>query len=300
MSVSQTAKSLFFETGKDNETVVSFRTFMLQYSPLGWIILYRLINDRDLKILITSKGNTTGTGKTTLGIYLAREIRRWVNDLYNRNGDWKAEKYSFMSEHEYIRKYLASETGDILLTDELEAMVDNRRSMGHGNVKFTQLWMEMRFLNVITIGTAPGLHTLDKRVPQNADIWINVIKPGKAYVYFLSTNDFDGTPIYNRLKVNNFKMTLHWLPPNNDEDYNVLKEMKKEHSKRFVDWDGEITQSDVKESKKEVMDSIILNILEANKEMELGLTQEDIANDILKGMRSQQYISKVKREAKKS
>lgn len=298
MSVSKTAKSLFFETDSDNDNVLSMRTFMLQYSPLGWLILYRLVNDRDMKILITSKGNTTGTGKTTLGIYLAREIRRWVNDLFNRDGEWNAEEYSFMNENEYVRKYLNSETGDILLTDELEKMVDNRRSMGHGNVKFTQLWMEMRFLNCITIGTAPGLHTLDKRIPQNADIWINVIAPGKAYVYFLSTDDFEGTPIYKRLKMNGFRQTLLWLPPGDDEDYETLKEMKKEDSKRFLNWGGEVTEKDVKESKKEVMDQLILNVMEANEEMDLGLTQEQIADEILNGMRSQQYISKVKRENK--
>ena len=299
MSVSKTAESIFFETGKDGEKILNLRTFLLQYSPFGWIIIHRLINDRDLKILITSKGNTTGTGKTTLGIYLAREIRRWVNDLYNREGEWTAEQYAFMNEHEYIRKYLNSETGDVLLTDELEAMVDNRRSMGHGNVKFTQLWMEMRFLNCITIGTAPGLHTLDKRVPQNADIWINVIAPGKAYIYFLSTDDFDGSPIYKRLKMNGFRQTLLWLPPGEDRDYNIMKEMKKEHSKRFIDWDGEVSKQDVKKGKKEVIDSLILNVMQANEEMELGLTQEEIADKVLGGMRSQQYISKVKRENKK-
>ena len=295
MSTSANNKSIYFETGK-GDRLLTLRTFLLQYSPLGWIILHRLINDRDLKILITSKGNTTGTGKTTLEIYLAREIRRWVNDLFNREGDWKAEEYAFMNEQEYIQKYLFSETGDILVTDELEAMVDKRRSMSHGNVQFTQLWMELRFLNVITIGSAPGLHTLDMRVPQNADIWINVIKPGMAYVYFLSTDDFTGSPIYTRLKMNDFRMKLLWLPPGDDPDYNVLKEMKREHSKRFIDWQGNITESDLKETKKEVIDSVILNIIQANEEMELGLTQEDIAKKILGEMRSQQYISKVKRE----
>lgn len=298
MAVSKTADSIFFETGRDNEKVLALRTFLLQHSPLGWLIIHRLVNDRDLKILITSKGNTTGTGKTTLGIYLAREIRRWVNDLFNREGEWTAEEYAFMNEHEYIRKYLNSETGDILLTDELEKMVDNRRSMGHGNVKFTQLWMEMRFLNCITIGTAPGLHTLDKRIPQNADIWINVIEPGKAYIYFLSTNDFDGSPIYKRLKVKDFRQTLLWLPPKDDPDYATLKEMKKEDSKRFLNWGGEVSEKDVKEGKKEVIDTVIMNILNANDEMDLGLTQEQVANEVLDGIRSQQYISKVKRENK--
>lgn len=296
MSISQTAKSLFVETGEDNEKVLSLRTFQLMYSPLGWLILHRLINDRDLKILITSKGNTTGTGKTTLGIYLAREIRRWSNDLFNREGEWSAEDYAFMNEREYVKKYLNSETGDVLLTDELESMVDNRRSMGHGNVKFTQLWMEMRFLNVVTIGTAPGLHTLDKRVPQNADIWINVIEPGRAYIYFLTTDDFEGTPIYKRLKMNEFRQVLLWTPPGDDPDYELMKEMKKEHSKRFLDWGGDVTEQDVKDTKKEVIDSLIMNIIEANEEMDLGLTQEDIAEQVLDGMRSQQYVSKVKRE----
>lgn len=295
MSVSQTAKSLYFEEGRDNE-LRALRTFLLQYSPFGWLILHRLLHDRDMKILITSKGNTTGTGKTTLGIYLAREIRRWVNDLYGRSGLWGADKYAFMNEREYIHKYLSSETGDILLTDELESMVDNRRSMGHGNVKFTQLWMEMRFLNVVTIGTAPGLHTLDKRVPQNADIWINVIAPGKAYIYFLSTNDFDGSPIYKRLKLNGFKQAILWTPPNGDTDYELMKEMKKEHSKRFINWGGGVSEKDVKDGKKEVIDSVILSVMQANEEMDLGLTQEEIANEILNGMRSQQYISKVKRD----
>lgn len=297
MSKAQNTDGVFIETGK-NDKLLAIRTFLLQHSPLGWIIIHRLVNDRDLKMLITSKGNTTGTGKTTLGIMLAREFRRWTNDLFNRSGKWKAKDYAFMNEQEYINKYLGSETGDILITDELETMVDKRRSMSHGNVQFTQLWQEMRFLNVITIGTAPGLHNLDKRIFENTDIWINVISPGKAYVYFLSVDDFEGTPIYRRLQVNNFRMSLYWLPQD-DKDYNYMKNLKAENAKRYKNWGGKITEKDVKETEKEVIDTIILNVIEENEKRDLGLTQEDIAENVLDGMRSQQYISKVKRENKK-
>lgn len=297
MSIKQNAKSIYLEEGKrENLNVV--RTFDLQYSPLGWLVLHRLKHDRDLKILVTSKGNTTGTGKTTLAIYLAREFRRWANDLFNRNGEWTAKEYAFMNESEYTKKYLNSENGDILLTDELESMVDNRRSMGHENVRFTQLWMEMRFKNVITIGTAPGLHTLDKRVPQNADIWINVIAPGRAYVYFLTTDDFEGHPIYKRFKLNNFKQSLIWAPPESDEDYQYLNELKETHAERFLNW-FEDSDNGGKDDTKEVLETAIYQIIELNEKFDMGLTQEQIANEILDGKRSQQYVSKVKREMAK-
>lgn len=292
MSVSNPENPLI-ERGK-NDKLRAIRIPELQYTPLGLIILHRLIHDRDLKILITSRGNTTGTGKTTLAIILARIITLWANDLFDRQTEWTAEEYSFIDVWEYLEKYQHSKEGDVLISDEIEFMADKRRSMGNQNVFFSQAWQMLRYRNVITIGTAPGLHTVDKRVPQNTDIWINVTEQGRANVYYLTVQDFDETRIFKRLRQYGFKQTLLWLPlPDTDSDYQYLKNLKREQGVPGMNPENRIDQSDLKQAKSDTKRDIAVKLLKVKQNGTIQLSQADIGDIV--GY-SQQNIAKIKRE----
>lgn len=293
MSVSQTADNPLIVTGKEDR-LLAYRYPDLQYSPLGLFVINRLVKNRDVKGVITSKGNTTGTGKTWLTIQLARTFAQWGAYLFNRTYDWHAEKYAFMNVWDYIDMYSEARSGDVLITDELQTMVDKRRSLTHENVDFSHEWMRNRWKNVITLATAPSLHNLDKRIKENSDIWINITTQGHANVYFLTMHDFTELWIPKRFKRNGFRQSFLFLPPpENDPDYRYLHGLKKEASDRDR---NEITKDDLNQTKKDILDDIICNTLSFMENGGELQTQKDISDKILGGIRSQQYVSQIKRE----
>lgn len=294
MSLSQfVTNDEMVSTGKDNQ-VTAFKMTDFQYTAMGKLILHRLLHDRDVKIVITSSGTTTGTGKTTLAIIIARQIHRLVKDLFDKNYEWDAKKQSFIDVWEYLEAYEKAQKGDILITDELEYLADRRRSMTHGNVYFSQAWAMLRYKNVITIGTAPGLSPLDKRIAENSDIWINVITQGRANSYYLRIDDFEYLLRRKRFKVQGFKESLLWGPlPENDPDYKYLKNTKRDIGVPGLDNETEeaLTETDIEEAERDIKRNVAINLLE--KQDELGLTQAEIGDIV--GY-SQQNIYKIKRE----
>lgn len=296
--MSKIAKEMSVDSGKNliktgkNEKINRIYIPKLQYTPLGLIILFRLINDRDLKILITSSGKTTGTGKTTLALILAKWIKKASNELFGYNENWEADEYAFMDVWEYLQKYKTSKRGDILISDELEIMADRRRFMSDQNLKFSQAWSMLRYKNVVTIGTAPGLMDLEKRIPETADIWINVIYQGRANVYYLTVDDFEWTPIFKRLKMYGFKQSILWNPIEKDKDYQYLKQEKENKGVPGIDDQGkQIDETYVKNKLSELKDETANSLIELIKEKELQdkFTQTEIAK--ISGW-SQQKISK--------
>ena len=299
MSISKSAKnkdSNVVIEGKDG-SVLAFRNRVLR-SPLGLFIINRLVKNRDVKILITSNGNTTGTGKSTLAMRFARDIFSWSKILFNRFDSWSADEYAFMDTNEYIRKYVYGQQGDVLIADELEKMADRRRSNSTGNVLFSQVWQQLRFKNIVTLGTAPGLWDLDRRILRNTDIWINVMRPGVAYVYFFTVNQH-GDYMHPRFKFGDFKLKLLWTPAENDSDYETLKDMKKDDSLSFLK--GIVTEKDVKDAEKDILETVAENILLwTYKDDRIDANQGEIADNLLNGERSQQWVSKKKKELEKS
>lgn len=280
-------------TGRDNR-VTGFKMPDFQYTAMGRLIIYRLIHDRDVKIVITSSGTTTGTGKTTFAIILARWVNMIANEIYGLDTAWKAKEFSFMDVWDYLNKYKNADPGDVLLTDELEYLADKRRSMSNQNVFFSQAWGMLRYKNVVTIGTAPGMHSLDKRIPENADIWINVITTGRANTYYLTVDDFSGEPIEQRFKINGYKETLLWIPlPESDPDYRYMKGLKDDIGVPGID-DNEreiFDESDINDAQRTIKRQIAIDLLK--RQEDLGLTQAEIGDIV--GY-SQQNIYKIKRE----
>jgi len=86
--------------------------------PLNKFRRGRQAQGRDTKIIITSRNSTTGTGKTTLAVWLALS---W--DYYG----FDASKAT-LEPTEYIDRYLETRPGEVLIMDEAEQL-DARRSL---------------------------------------------------------------------------------------------------------------------------------------------------------------------------
>jgi len=142
----------------------------------------RMGDNRDLKIIITSRDGQTGTGKTTLSLWLAMH--------FDRNG-FTGDKIT-VHPYEYKQLYNEVKPGSVLLMDEGEQL-DSRRSMSSKNVDFWNLWQTMRFRQVTSILTLPTAAVLDKRGEELADVWINVIHRGKAKCHDITIGDYTKT-----------------------------------------------------------------------------------------------------------
>jgi hypothetical protein len=152
--------------------------------PLNQMRKRRLKKNRDLKVIITSRNSTTGTGKTTLAVWLA----------LNWDNNWTAEEKGTLSVSEYLNAYPELEPGSVLIMDEAEQL-DARRSMSQDNVDFAEKWMMMRVRNVTSILTLPTASALDKRLKELADIRINVTRRGRARVYKITIDDHNTSDV---------------------------------------------------------------------------------------------------------
>lgn len=153
-------------------------------APLHQLREQRLSKNRDLKVIITSRNSTTGTGKTTLAVWLA----------LNWDENWTADEKGTLSVSEYLDTYQNLSPGSVLVMDEAEQL-DARRSMSQDNVDFAEKWMMMRVRNVTSILTLPTASALDKRLKELADVRINVHRRGRARVYKISVDDHDTSQV---------------------------------------------------------------------------------------------------------
>jgi len=152
--------------------------------PLHQMREQRLAKNRDLKVIITSRNSTTGTGKTTLAVWLA----------LNWDPSWTAAEKGTLSVSEYLNTYKQLEPGSVLVMDEAEQL-DARRSMSQENVDFAEKWMMMRVRNVTSILTLPTSSALDKRLKELADVRINVHRRGRARVYKITVDDHNTSQV---------------------------------------------------------------------------------------------------------
>lgn len=304
MTIKENAKTdndkKYLSTGKRDQ-LNAFYVPDLQYTTIGKFIIYRLMENRDVKILITGKGKTTGTGKTTLGIHLA-DFVTWVrNQLFDDSVDWTAKEYSFMDVWEYLKAYKTSEKGIPLITDELEYMADRRSHQTHENKKFSQAWSVLRYKNIVTIGTAPGLSDLEKRIPEGADIWINVVHKGKANVYYLTMHDFEMKRIFKRMRMGKYKESLLWNPIDDDENYQWLKDKKEEIGIPGIDdtKEKQIEESDLNELERNIKNQFVKDtiLMLDNKGLLDRVSQEKIGDAA--GV-SQAQVSTIQRELEDS
>lgn len=197
-------------------------------APLNQLREQRLSKNRDLKVIITSRNSTTGTGKTTLAVWLA----------LNWDNNWTAEEKGTLSVSEYLNTYQDLEPGSCLIMDEAEQL-DARRSMSQDNVDFAEKWMMMRVRNVTSILTLPTASALDKRLKELADVRINVHRRGRARVYKISVDD------HNTSQVREWRWhDLEWPDISQHPEMQALDEQKQQKIDGELEEDAHSDQSD--------------------------------------------------------
>jgi len=156
----------------------------MKLDPQSWLAIKRANRQddgRDLQTIITARNSSTGTGKTTLALWLALSWDRWGFD----------DTKTTLHPAEYKNRVIECKPGEVLIMDEAE-QIDARRSMSNVNVDLSQMLMQTRYLQVDSIFTLPTISMLDKRLIEKADVWINVIEPGLAVVHEITVEDYSG------------------------------------------------------------------------------------------------------------
>lgn len=215
--------------------------------------LERIKHGRDLKIIVTAKNSQTGVGKTTLAGWLAISWTRWLANI-----DWfcspenPTEGMATLNPGEYfeiIQKVgNGFPAGTVVLVDDAEEL-DARRSMQSLNVEFSQRWMLMRLKQAITIITLPSPSSIDSRLEELADYWINIERRGKALVHKIEVQDYGARNVLTR--------QWHWLTYPNVSEHPEMQKLSKMKQDKMDDWDeaetetGPTPEEVEKETKKE-------------------------------------------------
>jgi len=227
--------------------------------PLHQFRERRLQKNRDLKVIITSRNSTTGTGKTTLAVWLA----------LNWDPDWTAENKGALSVKQYLDTYPDLEPGSCLVMDEAEQL-DARRSMSQQNVDFAEKWMMMRVRNVTSILTLPTASALDKRLKELADVRINVHRRGKARVYKITVDD------HNTSEVREWRWhDIEWPDMSEHPEMQALDKMKEQKIEGVLE---DATEEEDSLSPKEIKRQ--QKIKTAQRMRDNGNTIADIADNV--------------------
>lgn len=239
-------------------------------SVLAALIHYRYKENRDLKILVTSKGSSTGLGKTTLAIVLC-----YFADIHG----WTAEEKGFVNIHDYMKTYKNCKPFSALLIDELEHSADNRRAMSNTNVDLTHAWAQLRYRNVVSIGTLPTTSMIDGRLLELSDIWINVIDKGKAIAWYLTVNDISGEiKRYQLRNPYNAEVEIYKWPQLQNEDYKIMQQRKDDSVRIGKDaqvYDNEEVEQREKQAVKDFRNDIIQELYEFD---EVNISQRQIGD----------------------
>lgn len=181
-------------------------------NPVYLFVLYRLIKNRDAKIIITASGAQTGVGKSLLAIIMSWELQGLINTQFDIERSF-TDRDMYVDAWRYVNNYQDYEPKSVLLHDEIEVSFDSRRSMTERQVEASQRYQTMRAHNLVTIATAPSLTNLDLRITQNFDLWVQVTAQGDAVVWHLSENDFTGRPVYRPFKIEGSLLNMRWGVP---------------------------------------------------------------------------------------
>jgi len=238
-------------------------------STLWSIYRKRRARNRDLKIIITSRDSQTGTGKTTLAIWLA---------LHFDSHGFSADQVTLHPE-EFLELYKQNAAGSVIIMDEAEQL-DSRRSMSNKNVEFWNLWQTMRYRQITSILTLPTRSALDKRGLELSDVWIQVTERGHARVHEVGVGDYDGKTHPTMVESLQFP-DVTYLPLKDEIDDKKVALM--EEGEEF----GEQTsfdQGDIKAQRIEQRNESIKAVYEATDvtQSELGeahgITQQQVNN----------------------
>lgn len=195
-------------------------------APLHHLAVQRMAEGRDLKIIITAADSETGVGKTTLAGWLALNWTWMFGDT-----QWTAEELATLSPDEYFYMTRGLEPGTVILVDDAEEL-DARRSMQNMNVKFSWWWMLMRLKQIFTILTLPSPASVDSRLEELADVWINVTRRGQGLCHDI------GVQSYGSRNVTTEK--VHTIDFPDVSEHPQLQELREMKRKKMDNWEKEI------------------------------------------------------------
>lgn len=241
----------------------------LRGSRLARLIELRYEQNRDCKIIITSKSASTGLGKTTLAILLC---------YYADNNGWDAEEKGFIDVNDYIQAYKEVDQYSALLIDEIEHGADSRRFMTKENVSLSHSWMTLRYRNITSVATLPSADMLDTRMLKLSDLWINVVKQGVAIPHYISVNDYSGDIMRKRIKdPETGDDEIITFPELNNSDYRKMQELKDRTvrtGKEAQTYDSDDIEKAKEDAAKTKRDELIRRFYKTDV---VNLSQNDIA-----------------------
>jgi len=255
--------------------------------PLGKLYRKRVAQNRDLTVIVSDWNLERGSGKTTLALRLAQAADRTDEGITPEKATISAEALS--------EAYTSKPEGSALLLDEAEAGISNRRAMSGVNEAMRKIVGMGRVEQKYLFLTTPGVHQIDSDIRAMADIWVLVREVGRAQMYRVRFNPFEGRALTDNWGV------LRWpdaRPAGTEPTYQELTRAKRaalrgegDESAGYVEA-GEAAQTAEKAAKtaeRQKRDELLRTIYEQNDDMtqqkladSVGLSRSRVA-DILSG-----------------
>lgn len=208
--------------------------------PMHRLAKERINNGRDLKIIITAKDSQTGVGKTTAAGFLALTwTRMFAGHSWHCNRETPTDGMATLNPKKYFK--IMAKVGDeynagtVVVVDDAEEL-DARRSMQNLNVDFSQRWMLMRLKQAITIVTLPSPKSIDSRLEELADLWINIERRGRGLVHDIRVNSYGSRNVMTEQK--------HKFTFPNVADHPELQTLRMMKEDKMKDWDDGETEDD--------------------------------------------------------
>lgn len=256
-------------------------------TPLHQFVMDRISSGRDVKIIITAESSQTGVGKTTLAGWLAMNWN-WIftGEPWHVDPDDPTDGLATLNPHQYFniisRVGTELDAGTVVLVDDAEEL-DARRAMQGLNVEFSQRWMLMRLKQAITIITLPSPSSIDSRLEELADVWINVERRGMGLVHAIGVESYQGRDVYTKQK-----HRISFPDVSEREEMQDLQRLKEQKMDSWEDADEEPPDPD--EIKKQLKRQVAQNYREAGLPIQ---SQDPDQPDIVSGIgMSQSWVSK--------
>lgn len=183
----------------------------LRSSELHREFIQRFGQGRDMRVIVSADNASTGVGKTTLAVFLAKLWDVW---------GWSPEKAT-LDPREFSVFYDQVRPGSVMLLDEAEQALDRRRSMSEEVLNVSHDFATKRYRQIFGILTLPSKDLIDARIADKlCDYWVLVEEPGKASVFEFDENQFTNQVYYKK------RETLEWPPLDDDPDFQAVEQKK--------------------------------------------------------------------------
>jgi len=242
--------------------------------PLGKLYRKRVAQNRDLTVIVSDWNLERGSGKTTLALRLAQAADRTDEGITPEKATISAEALS--------DAYTSKPEGSALLLDEAEAGISNRRAMSGVNEAMRRIVGMGRVEQKYLFLTTPGVHQIDSDIRAMADVWILVREVGRAQMYRVRFNPFEGKALTDNWGV------LRWpdaRPAETEPTYQALTRDKRaalrgegDDATGYVDAaEAEETAAKAaEEAERQKRDELLRQIYRQNDDM----TQQELADSV--------------------